>query len=373
MAEGHGTPSSRISRRDFLAGVASAPLLPFLAEAAPRPRGPGAPAPPSENVYAATAPGHMSPQVAGIPQRVYVPNTKAGTVDVIDPETFRRVGHFSVGADPNHITPSWDLTRLYVGNTQGNSLTVVDPRTGQPSATIPVPDPYNLYFTLDGSRALVVAERYERLDVRDPRTWTLLARVRVPWAGVDHLDFTADGHYLVASCEYSGVVVKVDIVTMAVVGHVVVGGLPVDVRLSPDGELFYVANQGRHGVSVIDPWGLREVAFLPTGRGAHGLQVSRDARVLYVSNRLAGSIAVIEISARRVVALWPIGGSPDMLQLSPDGHFLWASNRFGSTVSVVDTRSGRLVQEVPVGPGPHGLAYFPQPGRLCLGHNGVYR
>jgi DNA-binding beta-propeller fold protein YncE len=31
-----------------------------------------------------------------------------------------------------------------------------------------------------------------------------------------------------------------------------VGGSPVDVKLSPDGSVFYVANQERGGVSVID-------------------------------------------------------------------------------------------------------------------------
>jgi hypothetical protein len=35
---------------------------------------------------------------------------------------------------------------LYVDDTTANALTVVDPRTGSPVRTIPVPDPYNLYF-----------------------------------------------------------------------------------------------------------------------------------------------------------------------------------------------------------------------------------
>jgi YVTN family beta-propeller protein len=355
-------------RRDFLALASMAGVSVVFA-----PVRRAAAGPPSPNPYAATRPGQFSPAVAGIPERVYVPNTKSNTVDVIDPATFTRVGHFPVGATPHHITPSWDLRRLYVTNTWGNSLTVIDPRTATPTETIAVANPYNLYFTLDGTRALVVAEREWRLDVRDPHTWALLAEIPVPWAGVDHLDFSADGRFLLASCEYSGVVVKVDTRALRLVGSLRVGGLPVDVRLSPDGELFYVANQGRHGVSVIDPVALREVAFLPTGKGAHGLQVSRDARLLYVSNRLAGSISVIECAARRVADTWHVGGSPDMLQLSPDGRYLWTSNRFGDTVSVVDTRAGTLHRTIHVGAGPHGLAYFPQPGRLCLGHNGVYR
>jgi YVTN family beta-propeller protein len=144
-----------------------------------------APAPRSRsvNVYAATEHG-MSPAVAGDPERVYVPNSESGSVDVIDPATFRIVSHFSVGSYPEHVTPSWNLRWLYVDNTYGNALTVVDPRTGHPTGRIiPVTDPYNLYFTPDGSKAIVVAERNRRLDFRDPRSWRLIKSVFIPAAG----------------------------------------------------------------------------------------------------------------------------------------------------------------------------------------------
>lgn len=328
---------------------------------------------PRLDVYAATESGQLAAAVAGIPARVYVPNTLANSVDVIDPATFAIVGHFSVGRLPQHITPSWDLTQLYVNNTRANSLTVIDPRTGQPTGSIAVDDPYNLYFTPDGQKAVVVAERLRELDFRDPHTYALIKRVPIPWRGVDHLDFSADGRYLLASTEFAGHVIKVDTAAMAVTGDVSVGGRPIDVKLAPNGRLFYVANQARGGVSVIDPLRMREVAFVPTGLGAHGLCVSRDARRLYVSNRNAGSVSVIDFAKQRVVATWHVRGSPDMLQVSPDGRRLWASNRYDASVSVIDTRSGRLVHVIAVGRGPHGISYFPQPGRYSLGHNGAYR
>ncbi len=173
--------------------------------------------------------------MADIPVRVYVPNSGAGTVSVIDPATFQVVDRFAVGRVPHHVTPSWDLSRLYVNNTEGNALTVIEPRSGQPMETIPITDPYNLYFTPDGSKAIVVAERYQRLDFYDPASWTLLKSVSIPWPGVDHGDFTADGRWFLASTEFSGQVVKVDTETMELAAHVTVGGLPIDVKVSPDG------------------------------------------------------------------------------------------------------------------------------------------
>ena len=328
---------------------------------------------PAFNVYASTIEGTVDPRVAAIPARVYVPNSTANTVDVIDPLTFQVVDHFRVGSIPHHITPSWDLKKLYIENEGSSLLTVVDPATGKVTGNIAVPFPYNLYFTPDGSKAIVVVERLARIDFRDPNTWQLIKSVPIPWRGIDHLDFSADGSYLIGSTEWSGILVKIDTRSMEITGSLNIGGLPIDVRLAPAGDVFYVTNQGRHGVSIVDPVNMRELAFLPTARGAHGLQVSRDTHFLYVSNRDAGSISVIDMQARTVVATWKIGGSPDMLQLSPDGKQLWASGRYYGTVAVVDTETGRLLKTIRAGAGAHGLTYFPNAGTISTGHNGVYR
>jgi YVTN family beta-propeller protein len=327
------------------------------------------------NVYAETTSTKVGEQIAGVPERVYVPNVADATMDVIDPETFEVVDHYAIGEIPHHVTPSWDMKKLYVSNEASSSLTVINPKTGKPTDVIPVPYPYNLYFTPDGEKAIVVVERLQTLEFRDPDTWKLTGSVYIPSPGVDHMDFSADGDYLLASSEWSGMVTKVDTRQMKITDQVRVGGAPVDVKLSPDGSVFYVANQSRRfgGVHVIDPKTMKEVKFIPTGKGAHGLYPSRDAESLYVANRLAGTISVIDFATRKVTDTWYVGGSPDMLQLSPDGSQLWYSDRYHGSVSVADTRSGKLLHRIPVGYYPHGIAYFPNVGRFSLGHNGVYR
>jgi YVTN family beta-propeller protein len=334
---------------------------------------PTAPQPP--NLYAATTAGQLAPVVRDLPPRVYVPNSDDGTVSVIDPATYQVLGTFRTGTMPHHITPSWDLRTLYVLNTAADTITPLDPRTVQVGPPIPVTDPYNLYFPPDGGTAVVVAERYQRLDLRDPTTWQLVASVPIGHAGVDHGDFSADGRYFYVSCEWSGYVVKVDLAERRVAAEARVGVQPIDVRLSPDAQVLYVADQARNGVMVLDPADLHEIGFAPTGRGAHGLYLSRDTTQLYVSNRLGGSVSVIDLASRRVAATWTIpgGGSPDMGGVSVDGSQLWLSGRYNGDVYVFDTGSGTLIQRIRAGAGPHGLAYFPQPGRYSLGHTGVYR
>jgi YVTN family beta-propeller protein len=334
------------------------------------------------NVYAGAGAGMFSPAVANIPARVYVPDEANGTVTVIDPRTFRILYRFRVGSSPEHVTPDWDLKRLYVEAAFSNLLTVIDPKTGRPVGRHTVPGPYNLYFTVDGRMAIVVLDssisgsRYagaQQLYFYNRRTWRLIKAVRVPWAGADHLDFSADGRYVLVSTEYSGWIAKVDIRRMVVVDAMFVGGKPVDVRLAPDGRVFYVANQAASGVAIIDPVAMRRVGFIRTGAGAHGLAISRDARWLYVTNRNAGSLSVIDFRTRSVIHTWHIGGTPDMIAVSPDGTQLWISNRYSGTVSVIDSHTGHVIRIIRVGGHPHGLAYFPEPGAICLGHNGIYR
>jgi DNA-binding beta-propeller fold protein YncE len=331
------------------------------------------------NVYAHDGADKIAPAARNAKELIYVPNSKSDTVDVINPHTYKIVEHFAVGGLPQHVVPAWDLKTLYVTNDTGNSLTKIDPVTGKPGATIPVDDPYNMYFTPDGRYAIVVAERLRRLDFRDAHTFQLHHSTDVPCVGVDHIDFSANEKYLIASCEFSGQMLKVDIQTERVVGTLNLpdggSGMPQDVKLSPDGKVFYVADMHAGGLWKIDGRRFKVVGFLPTGAGVHGLYPSRDAKYLYATNRGEGSISVISFRTGKVVTKWriPGGGSPDMGGVSADGKVLWVSGRYSGVVYAISTRDGRLLARIPVGSGPHGLCVWPQPGRYSLGHTGILR
>jgi YVTN family beta-propeller protein len=331
------------------------------------------------DVYAHAGAGDLSPVVAGDPALVYVPNSESNTVTVISQRTFKIIRTFPVGALPQHVTPSYDLRTLYVDNDLGNSLTPINPRTARPGKPIPVDDPYNLYFTPDGRYAIVVAERLQRLDFRNPRTFRLVHSLHVPeCAGVDHMDFSASGRYAFASCEFASRMIKVDLRTQRVVATVELdhgSAAPQDVKLSPDGRVLYTADQNSGGVWELDPVHFRVIGFLHTGAGAHGLYPSRNAKFMYVSNRIAGSVSVVSFRTRRVVATWviPPPASPDMGGVSADGKTLWLSGRYNAEVYAINTRTGRLRARIHVGLGPHGLCVWPQPGRYSLGHTGITR
>ena len=383
------------------------------------------PVPDPKNLYSETTAGKMSPAVAGHLERIYVPNRSDNTVSVIDPATLRIVDVFKVGVHPQHVVPSWDLKVLWVANNAegrpDGSLTPVDPLTGKPGRTIPVDDPYNMYFSPDGRHAIVVAEAFKRLDFRNATTMKVEFTLPTPaCAGINHADFSIDGRYALFTCEFGGAITKVDLVNRQVMGTIRLSqyfdrpevmeiitrpgrkprrmidpkeprqtiltapGMPQDVRASPDGTRFYVADMMADGVHVVDLASFRQVGFIPTGKGTHGLYPSRDGKLLYIANRGSnrirglpkgpGSVSVMEFATEKVVATWPIpgGGSPDMGNISADGRWLWLSGRYDHEVYRFDTTNGS-VTTIKVGREPHGLTVWPQPGRYSLGHTGNLR
>jgi YVTN family beta-propeller protein len=355
------------------------------------------------NVYAGAAAGKLSATAKRAKSLVYVPNSGANTVQVIDPTTFRVIATYPTGGQPQHVVPSWDMKTLWVNDDIGNDLVPIDPNTGRPGRRVQVQDPYNLYFTPDGAHALVMAERLRRIDVLNPRTMALERSLPVPCKGVNHSDYSAALSFLVASCEFSGKLLVIDRQATKVIqvinlndtstpgatsaqAAMAMGGarsnlapgasaMPQDVRLTPDGTRFLVADMLRNGIWVINAITPRIERFIPTGLGAHGIYPDREGRRIFVSNRDEGSISVLNASSLAITATWriPGGGSPDMGGVTADGSQLWLSGRYHAEVYVLDTRTGALIKRIKVNPGPHGLLVWPQPGSFSLGHTGNTR
>jgi len=411
--------SMLVTATSFAAPQANSPV-PAVAPAAPKPiiTVPGMPPVINPlNIYSENGANMMNPVVKDDLERVYVPNLRSNDVTVIDPVTMKVVDRFKVGYSPQHVVPSYDLRTLWVANNaerrKDGSLTPIDPLTGKPGKSIPVDDPYNMYFSPDGKSAIVVAEALHRLDFRDPHSMQLQYSIDTPGCeGINHADFSIDGKYAIFTCEFDGSIAKIDLVNRKVAGYLKLTmpstrfksiplstgpinpadteicsskkGMPQDVRSSPDGKRFYVADMEADGVHIIDGDSFTKVGFIATGVAAHGIYPSRDGKQFYVSNRGShkihgapngkGSVTVIDFASEKIVAQWPIpgGGSPDMGNVSANGKELWLSGRFDDEVYRIDTATGQVVK-IAVGKEPHGLTVWPQPGRYSLGHTGNLR
>jgi YVTN family beta-propeller protein len=353
------------------------------------------------NLYSEVRPGNDNPNTKGALFRVYVPGEVSGDVTVIDPTTLKVVDEYKTGNITQHVVPSYDMTTLYALNNSSNTITPIDPKTGKKMPDIHVTDPYNLYFMPDGSEAIVVEESNQKLTFTDPKTFAVHSSLSTQCNGINHMDFSIDGKYALVTCEFDGTILKVDLLQKKVVGTLKIDisksgkqnpikpiAQPQDVRVSPDGKVFYVADLITDGVYTIDGDSFTQTGFIPTGIGTHGLYPSRDGTKLYVINRGTemippvgtfkgkgkGSVAVLDFATQKVVAVWPVdGGSPDMGNLTEDGTQLWLGGRYDNEVYVIDTVKGQLIARIPAGQNPHGLTVWPQPGRYSLGHTGNMR
>ncbi len=284
------------------------------------------PVPDARNLYSETASGKWSPVVQGDLERIYVPNLRSNDVYVIDPAQMKVVDRFKVGYSPQHVVPSWDLRTLWVTNNaerrNDGSLTPIDPRTGKRGPDVVVDNPYNMYFSPDGKSAIVVAEARKRLDFRDPQTMAMQYSIDVPGCpGVNHADFSIDGRFAIFTCEFAGTLVKIDLAERKVLGYLklqmpatrfkevpgaprlkpgqvwepggtevcrVTRGMPQDIRSSPDGKRFYIADMHADGVHIVDGESFTQVGFIRhRPRRARPLSEPRRQAALRGQPRLA--------------------------------------------------------------------------------------
>jgi DNA-binding beta-propeller fold protein YncE len=330
------------------------------------------------DVYAADRPRNVRADVAQDPAYLYVPNSYGAPITtVIDQRTRKVVRVLHTGTLSQHVTPSYDLRTLYVEASVANTLVAINPATGRIEKRIPQERPYNLYFTPDGKHGIVMDEQNDTIAFTNPRTFRRTAVVHDPsCVGPNHADFSANGRFFLVTCEFSGSLLRISTTSHRVTGRLKLpaGSKPQDVRLSPDGRVFYVADMDRDLLLRL-PWNRMKVVGRTMVMGMpHGIYPSRNGRFLYVSQRMAGSVAVISTRTHKIVDTWQAPGShPDMGGLSADGRTLWLSGRYDGHVYGWNTRTGKLVAKIWVGGNPHGLLVWPQPGRYSLGHTGNMR
>ena len=312
---------------------------------------------------------------------------------MIDPATLKVVDKFNVGLNPQHVVPSWDLKTLWVANNAENttkgSLTPIDPLTGKPGKAVEVDDPYNMYFTPDGKEAIVVAEALQRLDFRDPQTMALKSSLPTPeCGGINHADFSIDGRYAIFTCEFGGSLAKIDMVERKVLGYLKLStgqhaaGHP---RLARRQDVLRRRHDGRRRVRRSTATSFKEIGFIPTGMGTHGLYPSRDGKKLYVANRGSNKIhgngrrqgqrvgaRLRHQQGRRRPGRSPAAAAPTWATSAPTASSS-GSPAATTTRSTSSTPARGEVTKIPVGKEPHGLTVWPQPGRYSLGHTGNMR
>ncbi|HEY7993608.1 MAG TPA: GH92 family glycosyl hydrolase [Candidatus Eremiobacteraceae bacterium] len=154
--------------------------------------------------------------------------------------------------------------------------------------------------------------------------------------------------------------------THAVGQPIVVGELPREVAISPDGRRVYASDNGANQVSVIDTASQSVVATVSVGRSPWGVRVSPDNSTVWVANGADNTIEPFDATTYVAGKTIAVGLNPEDIAISPDGSMLWVVDVNSGDVTPVDTRSETALTPIIVGAHPRGIAISPDGRRLFV-------
>ena len=289
------------------------------------------------------------------------------------------------------LTPDGSRVVVACSGADDQSLHLLDAATGKELAKEPVkkswlglaiaPDGAHAYLAGAGGRnVLVFGLGRDRFVPEEPLSLRRASDAPNADATPAGLAVSADGRSLWAARILLNDLVRVDLVSRAVVAAVPVGVHPYRPVLSPDGKLLAVANWGDATVTLIDAGSGAVVGTVKTADHPSDLVFARDGRTLFVAQSNRNLVAAVDVASRSVVRqiavglgpdgpgtpsadALPDGSTPNALALSPDGRTLFVANADDDAVAVVDVggdpRAARTKGFIPAGWYPAALALSP--------------
>ena len=163
-----------------------------------------------------------------------------------------------------------------------------------------------------------------------------------------------DGQLMFVVCEGTDEVLVLDLKSAQVVSHVPVGHQPRAIAVSPDGYRAYVTNSWNDTISVIDVGVAKVVQTLATGAEPTGIVTDKPGETLYVANRLSNDISVIDLKTGQETKRLLAGRGASYLELSPDGKWIYCTHIYPtpaphrippqSEITVIDTKRQVVVE-----------------------------
>jgi YVTN family beta-propeller protein len=314
--------------------------------------------------------------------RIYVTNSAADTLDVIDSSTNKIVQVIRGIELPHGVNFSPDAGRVYVSNESESVLDVVDAQSGEIIRKVPLSGrPNNISITKDGRRVVVgVRTPPGALDLIDTETLALAKTIPVN-ASVHNVYVTPDGKYAVSGSIEAQSITVVDLQTDQVAWQLKLdrGVRPMAFETNPDGSTrrIFVQLSGLHGFAVVDFAKRVEVARIklpdqPTGFGvvegrtgtpSHGIGVAPGGKSLWVNSTLANAVFEYSLPELKLLGYCalpevyslgraPTSSVPEWITFTPDGRTLYVSNSGAASVSAIDARTRKIVAVIPVGEVP---------------------
>lgn len=305
--------------------------------------------------------GLLSAVPAMAAEYAYVPNTKSGTISVIDTSSDTVVKtlppHGTLGKKLLGLAVTADGKRVLVVDAPSNGVIAVNAVTGKKIATIPTgKSPEGVEIAPGGDLAAACAEESNQAVLFNPKTLKPIDAIALQGQNPEHCVFSPDGKWLLASNENSNNIDVVDIAKRKSVALIQADGHPRGMGFTPDGKKVYVANESANLVQVLQVGTWKTIDKIPAELRTAGILVDPNGKRVYAANGGAGTVSVIDTSDDKIIASVKVGGRPWNMALTHDGKKLYVANGHSASVSVIDTATNKVIKTIPVGKFPWGVA-----------------
>jgi YVTN family beta-propeller protein len=259
---------------------------------------------------------------------VYVANTDAETVSVIESTTNTKLGDIPVGSTPLGLAVNPKNHLVYVSNPETDSVSVIDGTTNTKVADVPAgKNPRFVKFNPSNNLVYVSNPETDSVSVMSGDNNTKL-------------------------------------------GDIDVGKRPTDIAVNPSNNLVYVVNSFSNTVSVINGTTNTKVADIDLKNAPRSVAVNPSNNLVYVVNSFSNTVSVINGTTNTKLRDIPVGAHPLGLAVNPSNNLVYVANQDTNTVSVINGTTNTKVADVPAGERPtyiavnpaNGLVYVSSPG-----------
>ncbi|MCX5521341.1 YncE family protein [Streptomyces bobili] len=262
--------------------------------------------------------------------------------------------------------------QIFVTNSGANTVSVIDPLTNTVSATIDVglrPEG----VATDPQFGVCVANGGDNSVSMIDRSNAVIATVSIQGFFMPPPDMmsVAVDHFLSRAYVTNRGSGRVSIVNLSGEVHfahdfINIPG-PLGVAVDPASHRVYVTQPDFNAVSVIGPGTDGVIATIPVRQQPTDIVVDALRRRVYVANSGANTVSVIDMDSHDPADISVTAGSAGVA-VDSRGHAY--VTQFDGTVKVIDATSHSVSTSIPVGSQPKGLAFEPRSDRLYVANSG---
>jgi YVTN family beta-propeller protein len=131
---------------------------------------------------------------------------------------------------------------------------------------------------------------------------------------------------------------------------------------APDGSRYYITNEGRSTLDVVDSKTLEITRSIPLSGHPNNLAISKDGRRVYISIAVApGAVDVVDTASLERVKSIPVKGALHNTYVTPDGKFVVTGSIAGKIITVIDQKTEEPVWSLPMDQGIRPMAFLTNP------------